>query len=72
MPREHPLVQRFMLVGAIIIKSFKTINKPGQGNFFIINNQKLNLAEQDEAERLGLEEFKFATNEEMLVVMGLV
>jgi ferredoxin--NADP+ reductase len=33
--------------------------------------QKLNLAEQDEAERLGLEEFKFATNEEMLEVMGL-
>lgn len=33
--------------------------------------QKLNLAEQAEAERLGLEEFKFATNEEMLEVMGL-
>jgi ferredoxin--NADP+ reductase len=33
--------------------------------------QKLKLAEQAEAERLGLEEFKFATNEEMLEVMGL-
>lgn len=33
--------------------------------------QRLELAEQAEAERLGLEEFKFATNEDMLSMMDL-
>lgn len=35
------------------------------------NIQRLELAEQAEAERLGLEEYKFATNKEMLAVMDL-
>lgn len=33
---------------------------------------RLEAAEQAEARRLGVEEFKFATNEEMLRVMGLL